>query len=130
MPKYQTKQRKLLISYLSSRPDESISAQEIGAALGAERMSLSAVYRNLAELEAEGQVRRSTPGPNRENYFQYIGCDACRGAIHLSCTRCGKVFHMSPEAAERIAEAVATAENFTLDKGETVLFGLCGRCRA
>ena len=58
MPKYSTQQRKALLHYLSEHPDEHLSTRQIAQALAAKKISLSAVYRNLAALEAEGKVRR------------------------------------------------------------------------
>ena len=51
LPKYMTKQRKALLSYLSSHADEKLSAKQLEEALCCEGISISAVYRNLSELE-------------------------------------------------------------------------------
>ena len=60
MSSYSTQQRKALLAYLSRHPDELLSARQIADALADEKISLSAVYRNLAQLEAEEKVRRSS----------------------------------------------------------------------
>ena len=52
MSRYSTKQRKSLLAYLSAHPDELLSTRQIADALQHEKISLSAVYRNLSELEA------------------------------------------------------------------------------
>ena len=59
MPDYKTQQRKVFLAYLSQHTDELLSARQIADALANEKISLSAVYRNLAQLEAEEKVRRS-----------------------------------------------------------------------
>ena len=127
--KYMTRQRKALLPYLESHPDQMLSAQAIAEDLGEESLSLSAVYRNLAELEEEGKVRRNHRGGGREMVFQYLDSEACRNCLHLSCTRCGRTFHMGAEDARRLLDAVAAADGFAIDKAETVLYGVCGRCR-
>ena len=129
MSKYMTRQRGVLLSYLSAHTDELLSAQTIGDALAAEAVSLSSVYRNLADLEAEGKVRRSTKGSAREIYYLYIGAETCRGCLHMSCTRCGRTFHMGAQGAEQLAAVISDTEGFALDKGETVLYGVCGTCQ-
>ena len=53
MHSYSTRQRKVLLSYLSQHPDELLSARQIEDALADKKISLSAVYRNLAQLETE-----------------------------------------------------------------------------
>lgn len=129
MSKYMTRQRKALLGCLSAHPDEQLSAQEIADALAGEEISLSAVYRNLSELEAEGKVRRSGRAGSREVYYQYIDADGCRGCLHLSCRSCGRTYHMSRAGALQLLESVQRSEGFAVDKGETVLYGLCQRCR-
>ena len=124
-----TRQRKTLLDYLSARHDETLSAREIAAALENEGVSLSAVYRNLGELEAEGRVRRVGRGSAREAYYQFIGADECRGSLHLQCERCGRTFHMDAAGAEQLKSVVERSEGFALDKGGTVLYGVCEICR-
>lgn len=58
MPKYMTKQRKALLSFLSAHADEELSARQIAQTLSGEGISISAVYRNLSALEQEGKIRR------------------------------------------------------------------------
>ena len=129
MPKYVTRQRKTLLDYLSAHADEQLSAQEIAAALAEDGVSLSAVYRNLAELETEGRLRRTARGSGREAVYQFIGADECRGCLHLQCKRCGRTFHMDAAGAEQLKNVVEKTEGFALDKGDTVLYGVCEICR-
>ena len=82
MLNYSTRQRKALLAYLSRHPDELLSARQIAAALEQEKISLSAVYRNLAQLEAEEKVRRSSKTGTREVYYQYLAAECCKGALH------------------------------------------------
>ena len=129
MSKYLTRQRRTLLEYLSKHPDELLSAQEIAGALDGEAVSLSAVYRNLADLEAEGTVRQSRKSGSREIYFQYLNTEECRDRLHLSCTHCGKTFHMDAAEAEQIVNAVAKRDGFAIDRAETVLYGVCEKCQ-
>ena len=128
MAKYMTRQRKALLPYLRSHPDELLSAQEIAEALGVESVSLSAVYRNLADLEAEGKVRRHHRSGDREIMFQYLDTDTCRNCLHMSCTQCGRTFHMDDGEARQLLDAVARLDGFAIDKAETVLYGTCEEC--
>jgi len=127
MPKYMTKQRKLLTDYLSLHADESISAGQIADALS-DRISKSAVYRNLSAMEAEGKVRRIVSGSSREIFYQYADAHACEGCLHLSCTKCGKTIHMQKQIADELVDSVALNDNFSIDKGETVIYGVCAEC--
>ena len=101
----------------------------IADALADEKISLSAVYRNLAQLEAEEKVRRSSKSGTREVYYQYLDAESCKGALHMSCVKCGRTFHMASGNAALFAKHLAQSEQFTLDAADTVLYGICADCR-
>jgi len=130
MAKYMTRQRRILMDYLAGNADSLLSAEMIAAALEPQGISLSAVYRNVAALEAEGKVRRSGKAGSRTVYYQYSAAEECREKLHLSCRECGKTCHMEPREAERLARSIKTHEGFVLDRAETVLYGVCRDCRA
>ncbi len=130
MSKYMTRQRRALLDYLEAHADESLSAAQIAQALSAQEISVSAVYRNLSALEEEGRLHRSASGAGKELRYRYSGAELCRGCLHLSCTRCGRTFHLRRTDANRLVNAVAEeAGGFALDRAETVLYGVCGDCR-
>ncbi len=129
MSKYMTRQRRQLLEYLGEHADEQVSAQQIAGDLRQNGVSLSAVYRNLAELEAQGQVRRSGTGASKEVLYQYIGAGKCRRSLHMSCMLCGKTVHMDAQGAARLEQAVEETEGFEIDTSETVLYGVCRNCR-
>lgn len=129
MAKYMTRQRRVLLSYLSGRADELLSVREIADALEAEDVSRSAVYRNVAELEAEGTLRRDRGGDAREVYYRYAGAADCKECLHLSCKRCGRTFHMASGGADELTRTVEKTEGFSVDRSDTVLYGVCAACK-
>lgn len=74
-------------------------------------------------------MRRCSRGGARGVFYQYTAAAACKGALHLSCKRCGRLFHMDAAAADRLVDAVARLEDFAMDRSDTVLYGVCGDCR-
>ena len=129
LPKYMTKQRKALLNYLSMHADERLSAKQLEDALKSEGISISAVYRNLSELEKEGKVRRVNNSGSREVFYQYTDGAHCKDCLHLSCEKCGKTYHMNSAVAQTLIENLAQSDEFTIDKANTVLYGVCGDCR-
>ena len=127
MPKYNTRQRQLLMDYLSAHTDESLTAADIAQALSPEGVSVSAVYRNLSDLEADGRLQRSSR-TGKELRYRYKA-ETCRGCLHLSCTRCGRTYHMDRDGADQLVLSVARREGFAVDRAETVLYGICENCR-
>lgn len=130
MTKYATKQRKALLSYLQMHADEQLSVRQICEALTKHEISNSAVYRNLAALEADGEIRRLRKSGTRENLYQYAGAEHCRECLHLSCKKCGRTYHMDTEEADQLIRSVAALDRFTIDKTDTVLYGVCSDCSA
>ena len=128
MPKYITKQRKLLTEYLTRHTDENLSAGQIADALS-DTVSKSAVYRNLSDMEAEGKLHRVMGGGSREVIYRYSGAHTCSDKLHLSCKKCGKTVHMQNQLADALVNSVAANEDFSVDKGETVIYGVCADCR-
>ncbi|MDO5445178.1 MAG: transcriptional repressor [Eubacteriales bacterium] len=129
MAKYMTGQRKQMQDLFVKHPHEMFSAKEIEELIGNESVSISAVYRNLSELEDSGLVRRCSKNGSREAFYQYTGTEACKGHIHLTCKKCGKTFHMELEDTNALIHSALKYRDFSVDIAETVLFGTCGACK-
>ena len=129
MSKYMTKQRKTLLEYLDRHADEELSAKMIESELGGMGVSISAVYRNLSELEKEGKIKRISKSGTREVYYRYTDAHECRESLHLSCKKCGKTYHMDKQCAEILINNLAQSDDFTIDKSDTILYGVCGSCK-
>ena len=128
MQDYATKQRRALLNYLQSHPDETLTAREIAAAMEREGISASAVYRNLAAQAAAGTIRRMPREGKGGTGFRYVG-DACQEHLHLSCTACGKTFHVPAPLSASLVDEVARDTAFQVDRAGTVLYGVCAACR-
>ena len=129
MAKYVTKQRRQLLDYLSRHTDEQMTARQIADALTQENISLSAVYRNLSDLEADGLLKRSVREGTRDVFYQYIAAEECKDSLHLSCRVCGKSIHLGDTEAERLLDSTLKSTGFQIDKSETILYGVCADCR-
>lgn len=129
MSSYNTKQRKLLLEYLSAHPDEKLSARHIAVALTDQGISLSAVYRNLAALEKSGMVKRCGISGSREVFYQFICTENCKEHLHLSCKQCGRIFHLNATDSDIFVKKLAENEFFAVDKAQTVVYGICKNCR-
>ena len=119
---YSTEQRNILLTYLQTNPDTVFSAKQIAQSLADKNISRSAVYRNLAQLESEQKIKRVVKNGSRETYYQFYDTTACRNHIHLSCTKCGKIFHMEGNDADRLSQMLDGNEGFELNKSETVIY--------
>jgi len=127
--KYSTKQRRTLLDFLASHPDEAFSASQIADSLADEGISKSAVYRNLASLEEEAAVQRESRQGSREALFRYVDTECCRHSLHMNCKSCGKTYHMDDETAAALVRRLAESDSFSVDVGDTVIRGICEKCR-
>ncbi len=128
MTKYNTKQRKLLLSCLASHADESLNTKQIAEYLIDADISISAVYRNLSALERDGLIKRIAKSGSRESYYQYIDIPECKEHLHLTCKECGKTYHMDATETNSVINSVLENEGFYIDKSDSVLYGICNEC--
>ena len=125
---YNTEQRTALFSFLAENPDKTFSAKEIAQALSGKNISKSSVYRNLSELESEQKIKRVTKAGSNEDFYQFFDNSECRNHIHLSCIKCGKIFHLESEQTEKLVTEVEQTDGFEISRGETTLYGTCKNC--
>ncbi len=125
---YSTEQRNILLTFLKEHSDTVFSVNQIEEALSSQNISRSALYRNLAELEKLKKVKRSNKVGSREAFFQYYDNLECLNHIHLSCNKCGRIFHMTNDLAENLIENLKSQVGFTINKRETTLYGTCKEC--
>jgi len=127
MTNYVTEQRKELIDFFKSNPDVAFSAKEIAARMPG--VSLSAIYRNLARLEKNGEISRSVKDGCREIYYSYVASEHCRGCLHLTCEKCGTTVHMSHIISDNMISALTALDGFTIDNKKSVIYGICSKCQ-
>ena len=129
MQTYATKQRKRLLAFLEEHPDELFSIKDIASALESEGISLSAVYRNVADMEGEGKLQRVARDGTRTVYYRFADQEECRKHLHLSCFKCGKTYHAETPVTDELIRAVAESSDFDVDSQSSVLYGVCRGCK-
>ena len=133
MATYQTIQKKELLQFLEKHSeraytiDEMVSAMETDPACSS-RPGNSTIYRLLPSLVEAGTVHRFSRGSGRKASYQIVGGQSCHSHIHMKCTGCGRLLHMSDEASRAISCNLLDTSGFRLDMGRTTLFGLCRSC--
>lgn len=126
---YHTAQKARLFSFLQQHADTAFTAEELCDALaGAGAVGKSTVYRLLPQLVAEGQVKRFSGSGQRRALYQAVGCAHCDAHLHLKCTVCGRILHLDESASDAVLRRVRQSSAFSVDEGQTVLFGKCAAC--
>lgn len=123
---YNTKNKKAIIDFFKGSGEEWYTAEQVAEAMG--EIGRSTVYRIVSELSEAGLLLRE--------HSEKLGCAVykidnrnCREHFHLRCTGCGKYVHIEDKKTEELISAIAKNNEFSIDKGKTVLYGVCEKCR-
>jgi Fur family ferric uptake transcriptional regulator len=127
---YHTEQKDALLSFLAEHAQRQFTIRCLAQELTQEAsIGESTVYRLMKQLLAEGRVRRFIVGGARQVYYQYVDGDSCNSHLHLKCTACGRLFHLDGSVSDFMQKQILATNRFTLDEHQTMLFGICARCR-
>ena len=127
---YQTKQQDAVQALFAARPEDCLTAEEACAALakGGLDVGKTTVYRAIARLCERGRLRRYAAHESGEAArFQLNPCRESH--LHIRCAGCGALEHLHCEEVETLKEHLLTRHGYQLDEGQTILYGLCQRCR-
>ena len=134
-PKYKTKQREKLISYLERVPGQHITAGDVCEVLRQDGASIgqSTVYRQLESLVEEGILNKYIIDEKSPACFEYVRPESHKGTgicFHCKCEKCGKLIHLHCEEMQEIQSHLLGEHGFRLDPMRTVFYGICEACMA
>jgi len=124
---YNTESRIAILAFLKKNKERAFSANEIAGAPELSLIGKSTVFRRLASLSREGDIRRISDGESRRVTYQYIDKEHCLGHLHLKCSSCGRLFHLDGELSEGFCRAILTSKHFRIDTS-ALLGGVCELC--
>lgn len=132
MKKY-SRQREALLTELRSRKDHP-TAEDLYLSLRAvlPNYSLGTVYRNLADLSADGVIMKITSGYGPERYDGNV-----KPHGHFTCTKCGRVIdldgfyegHIDTNTIMKdVAQSESGKEIAGISEIRIMLYGQCTNC--
>ena len=127
---YQTRQQEAIEALFSASPEKCLTAEEAYYALREAGMEIgkSTVYRVITRLCQSGTLRRYVPHDSGEAAtFQYNPC--LESHLHIRCIHCGTLAHLHCDEVQAFSHHLTQHHGFTLDEGQTVLYGRCQNCR-
>jgi len=119
-----TQPRLKVLALFQSRPDMHFSAEDVHHQLQEEHVSLTTVYRVLAQLEAAGFLKRSSFQPEKAIYELEDGMHH----DHLVCIECGRIEEFRDALIERRQEDIANERGFRLVEHALCIYGVCSLC--
>ena len=131
--KYKTRQKEMLIDYLSSVEGEHITANDVCEFFyfHGETIGQSTIYRHLESLVDEGIINKYVIDANSPACFEYMGREshlAGEVCFHCKCEKCGCLIHLHCDELSEIGKHLYNEHHFKLDPKRTVFYGLCENC--
>ena len=128
MKNYNTDQRTLIKNNIKQKVHQSFTAKELHEELKDSNVSLSAIYRNLADFEKDGTICRVFEKERSETLYQYLDSCTCEGVLHLKCETCNNTYHLNAHITQMIEGLSKDLNNFNLNKSMLFLYGKCSDC--
>ncbi len=128
MNKYKTEQRKILLDFFQNNTHRSVTAQDIFESLRDRNISMSAIYRNLSEMEKDRQICRVNDSSKPGVYYQYIDPVHCANVVHLKCQKCDTTFHLNQHISRMMVGYAKEEYDFDIKCTGAFLFGECEKC--
>ncbi len=126
---YQTAGKKWLLNFLQKNANTAFTIEEITARLdGNDAPGKSTVYRLLPQLVDAGLVKRFAKEHSRQFMYQAVGCAHHNDHLHLKCTDCGKILHLTHNDTHSLLNTILQNNDFAVDEAQTILFGRCAAC--
>ena len=129
---YNTRQKRELLKFLKARNLQHFSVDEVVFEMQTrgEKIGRSTVYRFLESLAEQGTVRKYQNVQGITQY-QHVDSDArCDAHFHMMCRQCGNLMHVDCSLMQAMADHLMKDHGFLLDPRETILVGLCQKCRS
>ena len=129
MKAYTTKQRALIMNIFTRNAEGSFTAEALFDSLRTSGVCKSTIYRNLERLVEEGRLIRALSADGSCNVYRISGKPDCNGHLHLVCSKCKGVIHLSNADSEQMNELIKNKYVFSVNENTTVINGVCENCQ-
>ena len=127
---YSTRQKREMLRFLKERDMQHFSVDDVVFEMRGrgEKIGRSTVYRYLEAMADQGSVRKYQ-NQGVTQYQHVANASSCDDHFHMMCSRCGNLMHVDCSLMRSMSEHLMKEHGFQLDPRETILVGLCDRCR-
>ena len=128
---YKTKQRQIILDYLSDINKQHITVSEISKHFkdSGTPISVATIYRHLEKFISDGTVRKYYIDGIQSACFQYTGRHSeCESHIHFKCVDCGKLTCVECDKLDDLKMHFSDEHGFRIDSVKTVFYGKCSKC--
>lgn len=133
MSGYTTRQRTLILAFMQRHLGHAWTAEQVHRALREEigrevAPARSTVFRLLRRLNQEGVLMQLPSPDGRGHAYQMDTHAACLDTLHLKCSRCGQLIHLTEAEEKRLKNTLRKQLQFELDHQQATLYGRCAAC--
>lgn len=128
---YNTKARRLILEFLESKRDTTVSVPDIMDFLKkmGENVNQTTVYRYLNKLDNEKKVLKFSEGEGQKAVYQIVSHDnSCDGHLHVQCTKCGRLLHIDCDFLDTLSGHLKEKHNFSVRYEGSIIYGVCRSC--
>lgn len=125
--KYNTTQKTTILELFKKNPDKQYTADEVFDIVGANGCGKSTVYRLLADMCSNGDLRKYVREGSTKSVYQLFG-KQCSKHIHLRCVKCGTVIHLDNVASNDIQQKIFENSKFIINESIAIIPGECIEC--
>lgn len=129
---YATASRKKILDFLKSNSDRTVTVTDIDSYLkrNDSEVNITTIYRYLDKLAKEGTVIKYVAEKGSQAVYQYVEHGhRCEEHLHLKCVKCGMIIHLECAFMDEIAEHIGKEHGFMLQCKNSIIYGLCEKCR-
>ena len=129
---YVTTSRRKILEFLKKNSSQTVTAADIDRYLAGKdsKVNLTTIYRYLDKLEREGTVLRYADERGSQAVYQYVEPGhRCDEHLHIKCVKCGRILHLECAFMDEIAKHIRKDHGFTLQCKNSILYGICQKCR-
>ena len=129
---YSTRQKRELLRFLKEREKSHFSVDDVVFEMQdrGEKIGRTTVYRYLELLAEQGAVRKYQSVQGVTQYQHVKDAARCDEHFHMMCSQCGNLFHVDCRLMGMLTKHLMEDHGFMLDPRETVLVGVCEKCRS
>lgn len=129
---YHTKCKKDILVYTELNKEKRFSVAQLHSYLKSigRNANITTIYRNLDRMTESGELLKFKDTKDDCYVYQYHEPDIdCYEHLHIQCSDCGRIVHLNHEFMKELSDYLSGTYGFDLICKESVMIGLCDKCK-
>lgn len=122
---YNTKQKDIILEKIG-KLENGFTIKELYNVLD-KKVGLTTIYRLINKLEDDGCITKISN--DNEAIYQYTGKCKKKNHFYLKCTKCGTLYHVDCDYADKLSKHILEDHNFITSNEHIIINGECKNCK-